>query len=78
MDIEDKIDMYVEETANAFKSAPPSRLMGHICAPPQSNWQWCFNGEWDGIVFNLHMKKPPSRLNRFMQKHLLGIHWRKI
>lgn len=50
----------------------------HALSGPQ--WQFCLNGEWNNsIVFCLPYNTPgPSRPHRWLQRWLLGIHWRQV
>lgn len=43
---------------------------------PKYEWQWCLNGEWNSVVFNV--VSAPNPFNRLMQRLILGIHWRKM
>jgi len=53
-----------------------SRLISATLYVPKYQWQWCLNGEWNSVVFNV--VSAPNAFNRLMQKWILGIHWRKI
>jgi hypothetical protein len=46
--------------------------------PPKATWEWCVGGDWYSMTFRVPMKKGPNWFHRFMQKWLLGIHWRRI
>jgi len=48
-----------------------------IRAPPKENWEWCFAGNWH-VAVRLFTLSPPNALQRFLLKHLLGVHWRRI
>ena len=49
-----------------------------IRSPPAANWQFHIGDDSNGLSFNLYMKRGPNRFHRFMQRWLLGIHWRRI
>lgn len=38
-------------------------------------WEWCLNGDW--FALTVHVQTNPPAFYRFMQRWLLGIHWRK-
>lgn len=49
-----------------------------LYVPPEPNWQWSINGDWQAMTVSLVMEKPPSLFHRLTQRLFLGIHWRKI
>lgn len=44
--------------------------------PPKRNWEWCINGDWHSIRFQ--MESSPCWFYRVTQRAILGIHWRRI
>jgi len=44
--------------------------------PIKRNWEWVIDGDWNGVRFQLN--DAPCWFHRFMQRVLLGIHWRRI
>lgn len=47
---------------------------------PKPNWEIKLgdNELEETVVFNLFIKKPPNRFQRWMMKKCLGLHWRRI
>jgi hypothetical protein len=51
----------------------PSKMV--VDAPPPPTWAWSFDPSF-AIRFNV--PRHPNRFHRFMQRVLLGIHWRNF
>ena len=45
--------------------------------PPQANWRWRFADSRD-VYFQFYIAQPPNRLQRWLTKKLLGIHWEPV
>lgn len=43
--------------------------------PKEYKFEWCLNGDWHSLT--VRVEKAPCAFHRFMQRWLLGIHWRK-
>jgi hypothetical protein len=48
-----------------------------ITMPPEATWEWCLGGNWFALTVR-PCGDPPNWFHRFMQRWVLGIHWRRI
>ena len=51
----------------------PSNMV--IDTPPPPTWAWSFD---PSFAIRFHVPRHPNRFHRFMQRVLLGIHWRNF
>lgn len=72
--MKEKIDM--NEKMDWSKLTLPAPSL-NFYSPPQPNWKLYF-GETTSTYFQLYIKNPPNRFQRWMIKKIFGITWKPV
>lgn len=59
-----------------LEGCPARWGQANILYMKQPTWEWCFNGDWHSLKFRVF--SAPNWFHRFLQKWMLGIHWRPV